>query len=135
MNETVLDSYNSPSFLLPLNPDSSHVEHHAFPQMSLSKFQRVQALINYTTGHLNWKYSLSTFALCTIVYVGYLVIYRLYLTPLAAIPGPFLAKVSHWYEFYYDFVHTGKYYERIREMHDKYGQSCRYFGSELETSV
>ena len=54
-------------------------------------------------------------------YVLSLVIYRLHWSPLAAFPGPFLAKVTHWYEFYHNFVRTGKYYERIREMHDKYG--------------
>ena len=60
-------------------------------------------------------------ALCTLVYIFMLIIYRLYLSPLASFPGHFLAKTTHWYEFYYNVVHTGKYYERIREMHEEYG--------------
>ncbi|KAJ3568305.1 hypothetical protein NPX13_g6468 [Xylaria arbuscula] len=57
----------------------------------------------------------------TFVYIAMLCIYRLYLSPLASFPGPFLAKVTYWYEFYYNVVHIGKFYERIREMHEKYG--------------
>lgn len=124
MNETVLYPYNVPSFLLPLSSDSSTVDNDAFQQVPLTGSQRVRTVMGLVIEHLDWTSSLSIFALCAIVYLGCLVIYRLYLTPLAAIPGPFWAKVSHWYEFYYDFVHTGKYFEKIREMHEKYGEPC-----------
>lgn len=59
--------------------------------------------------------------LSAIVYTAALVFYRIYLSPLAAFPGPFLAKATHWYEFYHNFVRTGKYYEEIKKMHEKYG--------------
>ncbi|TRX94663.1 hypothetical protein FHL15_004435 [Xylaria flabelliformis] len=60
-----------------------------------------------------------------------LAIYRLYLSPLAPFPGPILARVTHWYEFYYNVVHTGKYYEKIRELHDKYGPVVRVTPEEI----
>lgn len=70
---------------------------------------------------LTWSRLGLLVALSAISYVLALVIYRVYLSPLSAFPGPFLAKATHWYEFYYNFLQTGKYYERIREMHEKYG--------------
>jgi hypothetical protein len=39
---------------------------------------------------------------CGIYLLG-LTVYRLFLSPVAHIPGPFLAKVTYWYEFYYDW--------------------------------
>lgn len=56
-----------------------------------------------------------------IIYVFALITYRIYFSPIAAFPGPFLAKVTHWYEFYHNFIRTGMYYEEIRKMHEKYG--------------
>lgn len=121
MNETVLDTQSSPAHLLSLDSDSSSLEQHAFQQVPLTGPQHVRSLIRLVIEHFDWTSFLSTLALCAAVYVGCLVVYRLYLAPVAVIPGPFWAKVSSWYEFYYDYVHVGKYYERIREMHDKYG--------------
>jgi hypothetical protein len=55
--------------------------------------------------------------LCTVS----LAFIRLWLSPIAAFPGPKLAAVTFWYEFYYDWILTGKYYQRIKELHDEYG--------------
>jgi hypothetical protein len=66
---------------------------------------------------------LGYFAIGCAMYVASLVIYRLYLSPIAHIPGPFLARVTHWYEFYHNFVRIGKYYEVIEDMHRHYGTS------------
>lgn len=60
----------------------------------------------------------------TALYVAYLVglvVYRLYLSPLAQFPGPKLAAVSKWYEFYYDVVLRGQFTFQIQRMHKKYG--------------
>ncbi|KAK5636379.1 hypothetical protein RRF57_012091 [Xylaria bambusicola] len=80
---------------------------------------------------LTWSHISFLILICTFAYYFMLVIYRLYLSPLASFPGPFLAKVTHWYEFYYNVVHTGKYYERIREMHEEYGPVVRVTPEEI----
>ena len=52
-------------------------------------------------------------------------IYRLYLSPLAGIPGPKLAILSFWYEFYYDIVLKGRYQWKLVELHEEYGPIIR----------
>lgn len=49
-------------------------------------------------------------------------VYRLYLSPISKFPGPKLAALTLWYEFYYDVVNTGTYMAEIKKMHDKYGK-------------
>ncbi|TWU78279.1 hypothetical protein ED733_008291 [Metarhizium rileyi] len=49
----------------------------------------------------------------------------------AAFLGPFLAKLTHWYEFYFNFMCTGMYYEKIREMHEIYGPVVRVTPDEI----
>ena len=61
------------------------------------------------------------FVLFVVSYSIGLVIYRLFFSPIAGFPGPKLAAVSGWYEFYYDYFLNGKYLFRIEEMHRKYG--------------
>ncbi|KAI1498012.1 cytochrome P450 [Biscogniauxia marginata] len=61
----------------------------------------------------------------------YLVIYRLYLSPLAKFPGPKLAAATSWYEFYYDCWLNGKYIFEIENMHKKYGPIIRVNPDEL----
>lgn len=51
-----------------------------------------------------------------------LVTYRLYLSPLAKIPGPTLAAATGWYEFYYDCLSAGRYIFEIERMHNTYGE-------------
>lgn len=50
-----------------------------------------------------------------------LVIYRLYLSPLATIPGSKLAAATGWYAFYHDCILAGKYIFEIERMHKVYG--------------
>lgn len=56
-----------------------------------------------------------------IVYSICLGIYRLVFSPLAKFPGPKLAAVTMWYEFYYDVVQHGQFYKEIERMHSVYG--------------
>ena len=51
--------------------------------------------------------------------------YRLYLSPVASIPGPILAALTFWYEFYYDVVLHGRYGWKIAELHEQYGPIIR----------
>lgn len=66
-----------------------------------------------------------------VVYVLWLAIYRLWLSPIAHFPGPKLAALTMWYEFYYDSFLEGQYTFRIAEMHRKYGPIVRISPYEL----
>ena len=56
------------------------------------------------------------------LYTTWLVIDRLLLSPLAKFPGPRLAALSNWYEFYYDVLLQGKFTAHLQELHKHYGQ-------------
>ena len=60
-------------------------------------------------------------ALVTLVYSIFLVVYRLWLHPLAIFPGPKLAAITRYYEAYYDVWKGGMYIFEIEKMHKKYG--------------
>lgn len=63
-------------------------------------------------------------AACILVIYGIgLAVHRLYLSPLSLFPGPRLAALTLWYEFYYDVIKRGRYTWRIAEMHERYGDS------------
>ena len=49
-------------------------------------------------------------------------IHRLYLSPIAKFPGPKLAALTLWYEFYHDVVRGGQYGFKIADLHDQYGK-------------
>ena len=55
------------------------------------------------------------------LYATSLAIYRLYLHPLAGIPGPKLAALTRYYEAYFDICKGGVYTFKIGELHKKYG--------------
>ena len=57
-----------------------------------------------------------------VLYILYGVIHRLYFNPLAKFPGPPLAAVTFWYEFYYDVIKRGRYTWKIAELHEKHGK-------------
>jgi hypothetical protein len=63
-----------------------------------------------------------------ILYLLFGAIYRLYFHPLAKFPGPKLAALSGWYEFYHDVVQHGLFIWKIQELHDKYGRQPRPLG-------
>ncbi|KAI4231772.1 MAG: hypothetical protein L6R40_007629 [Gallowayella cf. fulva] len=60
-----------------------------------------------------------------------LVIYRLYLCPVAKFPGPKLAAATFWYEFYFDVIKLGRYAHKIDELHKQYGPIIRINPSEI----
>lgn len=71
------------------------------------------------------SFSLYNFSLAALaLYLLYLVIggiYRLYFHPLAQFPGPKLAALTGWYEFYHDIIHRGCFIWKLQELHDCYG--------------
>lgn len=86
----------------------------------ITGFQEATSRIS---GHLfSFSTLLSLLIAYGILYTSILVVYRLCFSPIASFPGPFLAKVTHWYEFYHNWIRTGMYYEVIEEMHKKYGK-------------
>ena len=60
-------------------------------------------------------------AAASVAYILALSIYRLYFSPVAKFPGPKLAALTFWYEFYYDVIKRGRYTWKIKELHEKYG--------------
>ncbi|KAI1348886.1 cytochrome P450 [Xylaria sp. FL0043] len=59
-----------------------------------------------------------------ILYVSVIAIQRAYFHPLSHIPGPWLAKVSFWAEFYHDCLGEG-YVKVYPKLHAKYGPIVR----------
>ena len=57
-----------------------------------------------------------------LLYVAYSVLYRLYISPLATIPGPKLAALTVCYEMYYDLVERARFPWKIEELHYIYGK-------------
>lgn len=59
-----------------------------------------------------------------ILYLVGLSIYRLFLSPIASIPGPKLAALTQWYETYYELFtpQKGQFLFHYRELHKKYGK-------------
>ena len=55
------------------------------------------------------------------LYMVYGSIYRLYFSPISKFPGPKLAALTFWYEFYFDVVRRGSYTLEIGKMHKEYG--------------
>ena len=56
-----------------------------------------------------------------LTYLISIALYRVYFSPLAKFPGPKLAALTLWYEFYYDVVKRGRYTWKIGELHQQYG--------------
>lgn len=57
-----------------------------------------------------------------LLYLVALAVYRLYLSPLAKFPGPKLAALTQWYEFYFEVVKSGQFTFHIQDLHKKYGK-------------
>ena len=56
-----------------------------------------------------------------LAYIIYALITRLLLSPLRNIPGPKLAALTSWYEFYFDAIEQGRFVWKIKELHSRYG--------------
>ncbi|KAK0615773.1 cytochrome P450 [Bombardia bombarda] len=64
-------------------------------------------------------------SLIVTVYALYGAVWRLYLSPISHVPGPKLAALTWWYEFYYDIILGGQYTFKIIELHRTYGPIIR----------
>ncbi|KIW01289.1 uncharacterized protein PV09_07329 [Verruconis gallopava] len=69
--------------------------------------------------------------ICLALFLVDLAVYRLHRSPIAEFPGPKLAALSRWYEFYYDVVLRGQFSNHIAELHRIYGPIIRITPEEL----
>lgn len=69
-----------------------------------------------------------------VLYLSSLAIYRLLLHPLSSYPGPKIAALTTWYEFFYDCIQRGRYTFEIARMHEKYGSIVRISPNELHVN-
>ena len=69
---------------------------------------------------LLWDHPLAV-AGSIIVAISSLVVYRIYLHPLARYPGPKLAAATSWYATYYEVWKDGEFVEHIEDLHRRYG--------------
>lgn len=64
---------------------------------------------------------LATLVAAIITYAIGLAIFRAYFSPLSKFPGPKLAAITYFYEFYYDWWLSGQHIFEIERLHNKYG--------------
>ncbi|KAK7973829.1 cytochrome P450 [Apiospora arundinis] len=78
-------------------------------------------------------FAVTSLLVISITRAVYLLIYRLYLSPLAKFPGPRIAAATHWYEAYYDLFSQGggQWTFKIRDLHTEYGPIIRINPDEL----
>ncbi|KAF2712577.1 putative P450 monooxygenase, partial [Pleomassaria siparia CBS 279.74] len=74
---------------------------------------------------------LEAVTICSLLCLTYKAVYRLLFNPIARFPGPRLAALTFWYEFYYDVVLQGRYTWKIVELHERYGPIVRINPEEL----
>jgi len=75
-------------------------------------------------GYLPVRPSTAVITASILIWISYLIslaFYRLYLSPLARFPGPKLAALTKWYEFYYDVITQGQFTFQIQKLHKRYG--------------
>lgn len=65
------------------------------------------------------------------VYIVCLSIYRIFLHPLANIPGPKLCALTGWYEVFWDIIVGGQFTFKIEEWHKTYGPVMRIGPNEV----
>jgi hypothetical protein len=78
-----------------------------------------------TSSLYNWAPGLTSGllvpAVLAFLWLGATVSYRLFISPIARVPGPRLAALTGWYETYYDCVKQGRFWREIERMHQQYG--------------
>ena len=82
----------------------------------------------------NPTHILLSFFTLSILYLLTLTIHRLYLHPLSKFPGPRLAALTNWYEFYYDVLLQGQFTAHIQQLHKIHGPIIRITPTELHIS-
>ncbi|CAI0647710.1 unnamed protein product [Colletotrichum noveboracense] len=80
---------------------------------------------------MDWSVILLLFGAGPLLVLTISAIRRVFLSPLCNFPGPKLAALTLWNEFYWDVVKRGTFIWRIEDMHKKYGPIVRINPYEL----
>ena len=80
--------------------------------------ETLRELAHVSTGYVQLSIVVVVFSL----YLTGLVVYRLFLSPIANIPGSKLSAATGWYETYYDVYKGGKFIFEIEKWHQQYGK-------------
>jgi hypothetical protein len=60
------------------------------------------------------------------IWLAATIVYRLYLHPLAHVPGPKLAAITNLYGLYFSVVGGSRFYIQIQKLHEEYGTEITY---------
>jgi hypothetical protein len=74
---------------------------------------------------MNW---LLILGIVFVAYTAFVCIYRLFISPIASVPGPRLAALTGWYEAYFELYDKfgGQYLFHIQELHKRYGNNPQW---------
>lgn len=90
-------------------------DQHRYPLMHSAP----SAILQLAADHF---WSLTGFVACaTVCHAVWVVFYRLFLHPLADIPGPVLARAFYFYSFWHN-LNGGRLYLHVNELHEQYGK-------------
>ena len=81
---------------------------------------QLKALAAMPTGSGNVANIAGGIAVFVFLYRVLVIIYRLFLSPLAKFPGPKLAAATSWYEAFYD-LRSKNFPDILSDLHDRYG--------------
>ncbi|KAI9785213.1 MAG: hypothetical protein M1835_003379 [Candelina submexicana] len=110
------------------NITAPHIDYSGFDDANRSILQRM------FLPQFLWDTPFTVPAISLIIYICYGAIYRLYVSPIAKFPGPKLAALTFWYEFYYDVYKRGKYTWKLKELHQDFGPIIRINPFELHVN-
>jgi cytochrome P450 len=83
------------------------------------------------SGHSPWHYYPVLFITPIWIALAYFIVYRIFFHPLAAVPGPWPAKVTGLYRTY--LYWRGTFHDDIVNLHKKYGTVVRINTNEVST--
>ncbi|RDW57462.1 hypothetical protein BP6252_13800 [Coleophoma cylindrospora] len=75
--------------------------------------------------------TIATLTTLLVSYVALGIIKRLYFSPVSRFPGPKLAAITFWYQYYYNHILRGQYTYEIERLHREYGPIVRINPHEL----